>query len=608
MPLDMDSCAVTVTPAALLSIFGTGAAVTLVRYAPTVKDHPHFQDWVYIAKSEIIMRIHPALKIPLYEQLRLPPHPCKIYMSQHSSSFTTGSLMILLADLVDALQGVDCQSVRLLYYGMKTAAERFEDPAQYCDHPLKELNIYDIGCEHPTADIALVTPASAENSYRQYPGLLRVGKGYGGVEYESTSRRDGIHHFKAYPALAHVLKAQAMGAGKAEQPQTVRICRAQLQTLKAWAQRVQQCPADDFNGLRLEVSVRAPSLQHAIHAARQSKLLDARSLVTSEAGRFQLKIHTVKKEDIFADLARLYQAVEERNILSGPVRSTMVQKQVLIDLYNALGWNPGRRPTPIDSPTAWWKENAETLGIASRLEAYSTPAKGRELLFHIQAILPCQRCKEVGKYALSGRIQFFRITCQLCKHHLSAKGMRDHLAQLIAQHEIALDLDALVQDVSSMTFLPLQQRSCRLSTRNGLSHLVRTQVHSEKENSLLCALASTLLDNIDGDDDAFLCNAVTTAAIDWLRTNINIVHRHIGSESPGVAAEQLSRLWSPADRKVVDDALLLHGIAGAYDRSIAFLVLKQVSFTCQVIPVGSTGPFLGVVQRPSKGYELFGLP
>ncbi|PWY99574.1 hypothetical protein BCV70DRAFT_162044, partial [Testicularia cyperi] len=200
--------------------------------------------------------------------------------------------------LVDALEEADCQSVRIQAYGMKAPLLDFVDPAVRISHPLQEANVYDIGCTHHTGSITLVKGAAERSLYKQYPAALCVGRGYGGVEFRSRSRRDGIHHFKAYPVLTHVLKAVAQGAGQAVQPMRVNTCQRRIQTLRDWKQRLDKCPERDMCGVRLEVSVRAPSLAHAVAVAQQSKLLEADYLFSAKAGPLQLCSHRITKQQM----------------------------------------------------------------------------------------------------------------------------------------------------------------------------------------------------------------------------------------------------------------------------------------------------------------------
>jgi hypothetical protein len=87
-------------------------------------------------------------------------------------------------------------------------------------------------------------------------------------------------------------------------------------------------------GIRLEVSVRAPNLEQAFQAARQSRLLVATFLLSEEAGHLQLNTHTFTKDAMLNDVDTLTKTADANRIFvgnnTGP--STMLQREVITDL------------------------------------------------------------------------------------------------------------------------------------------------------------------------------------------------------------------------------------------------------------------------------------
>ncbi|EPQ26323.1 uncharacterized protein PFL1_06258 [Pseudozyma flocculosa PF-1] len=203
-PLDVDAFAVTVSPAALLSQFGRGAYITLASYAKDFDDLEHFSSWIHFGTLGVLFRCHPQYTIPLLEHLRGAPQHSKVYKNEHPTAFAMGEPMLSLGIVVDALQAIGCTSVRLQGYGMKVPLQNFQDPSAF----------------------------AVRSGYRCYPSALRVGMGYGGLEFRSSSRRDGISHFKAYPVLVHVLKGVAQRAGQGGQPMDVSTVKERIKTLK----------------------------------------------------------------------------------------------------------------------------------------------------------------------------------------------------------------------------------------------------------------------------------------------------------------------------------------------------------------------------------------
>ncbi len=198
-------------------------------------------------------------------------------------------------------------------------------------------------------------------------------------------------------------------------------------------------------GMRLEVTVQAASLADAHYIAKESRHLDPSFLFSEEAGDLQLLTHTATKERIFADFDALRDLVEELSIITGrhEKQSTQFQRQVIVDLFNALGWHPGQRPTQLDNPSAWWKSDIAANTIAQRLEGFKSAASCKRLFEHIRLHLPCQKCKRVGTYQLNGGKNTFRIKCQQhCKATLGSQKFRTHLSWLVQHGQLGVDIDA----------------------------------------------------------------------------------------------------------------------------------------------------------------------
>jgi hypothetical protein len=283
----------------------------------------------------------------------------------------------------------------------------------------------------------------------------------------------------------------------------------------------------------------------------------------------------------------------------------MIQRQIIIDLYNALGWNPGRRPTKVDDQYAWWKATQAALDIAVELESFATAARMRELFGHVQAVLSCKGCNESGGYTLSGRAKAFRVTCRFCHTSLNGKGLRDHLAHLVSVGELGIDIRGLIKNPSRLNYrsLPADLGTRVLSRRSDLVGLLRTQEFANQRDSLVHALARVLHPD---DEEEVGMNWITTNAVEWLQANLSTVANSIGSNRQDLMDAALSRLLNGEDRSETDDVLLLRAVAGRYSVPFAHLVQGYRSYTCQVIPIDSTGPLIGLVLVPSGGYELFG--
>ncbi|SOV03006.1 uncharacterized protein UDID_18306 [Ustilago sp. UG-2017a] len=150
---------------------------------------------------------------------------------------------------------------------------------------------------------------------------------------------------------------------------------------------------------------------------------------------------------MFTDLDALLAVAEQKQIFRGShsKASTQLQRQAVIDLYNAMGWHPGRWPTALDSLTAWWASSKAMLDIAQELEQFS-------------------------------RANQFHICCNQCRNTLGTQKFCSHIAQLAVHNQLGVDLQALVVDPACMMFaaVPDDNPVQRLSQRRGLAGLYRT--------------------------------------------------------------------------------------------------------------------------------------
>ena len=306
---------------------------------------------------------------------------------------------------------------------------------------------------------------------------LRVGRGFGSVELKWSYRPDGISHFKGYPKLTHLLKAGAAGAGQAGQPMGVKVVQDRISTLQSWKARIIGTAPEVGSGIWLEVTVQAATMQAAHEIAVASKYLDHLYLFSAAAGDQQLLTHTISKADMFTDLDALLAVAEQKQIFRGShsKASTQLQRQAVIDLYNAMGWHPGRRPTALDSLTAWWDSSQATLDIVQELEQFHSAAGARTLFTHVQLHTQCQGCHRVGTYTLCGGANQFRIRCNQCRNTLGTQKFRSHIAQLAVHNQLGVDLQALVVDPSPRAVCVAKgvrkMRSCQIAC----AHLEKTR-------------------------------------------------------------------------------------------------------------------------------------
>ncbi|KAJ9477219.1 hypothetical protein PHBOTO_006418, partial [Pseudozyma hubeiensis] len=281
--------------------------LSLVGHVPDFKDLDMYKEWVYFAEIKVLLRFEPRFKLPFIARLQQPPQGSALAANDFPKALTWGQPWMDISIIVQALEDIGCESIRMSGYGFKIPMDRFVDPAVFSHHPLSATNVYDIGVKVETNHISLVAPKSKKGRYRQYPSMLRVGRGYGSVELQWKHPANGISHFKGYSVFTHLLKGTAARAGQAAQPMNVKGIKDRITTLQAWRQRMLAADASLGKGLRLEVTVTAATLQQARVKVEASKWLDPTHVFTEAAGDQQLITHIVKKEDVFADLDALLQ-------------------------------------------------------------------------------------------------------------------------------------------------------------------------------------------------------------------------------------------------------------------------------------------------------------
>jgi hypothetical protein len=181
---------------------------------------------------------------------------------------------------------------------------------------------------------------------------------------------------------------------------------------------------------------------------------------------------------------------------------------------------------------------------------------------------------------------------------------RRHLAHLIQTHKVSINLDALVVDLATVRLVEPEEGVDRVAItgKKMPAGLKRTNEYAMQENSLLHALASMILPEEFRVDEAI--NAITTTAVEWLQAHPDVLADYTGTRAESDNYEQLNRLWTPAQGEHSDNMLLLQGVAAAYRVCIAHVVHHQHTQNCQIIPVKSTGPFIGMVLLRNRGYEV----
>ncbi|PWN45766.1 hypothetical protein IE81DRAFT_285069, partial [Ceraceosorus guamensis] len=357
-PEDVDSWNYSVSPSFLLRHPGGSSTVHLsaMEPRPPIRDVADFKDWSYIAQASAHYKILPALRDPLFEELkRIRP------LFKGETTFVKGHVAVSMAQLVQCLQAVGCTSVRVQAFGLKAPLSLLTSNLEPADptHPSRSLNQWDIGINIPDADILLVasTKPVAKSKLMSYPMLTPLGEDYGSVQLIVHWHKQQVT-MKIYPRLVHTIKA-AINIGK-HKVETVRNVRTRLGQLNTLVEVYKKAQPADLGGLRIEATVQAPTLGEAVEWTRASPLLVLNTWVKPSTEIFQaygIQIKRITKSQLVENAKMMLAAAHACDLSRGRDGGSVNQadQQAVTDVSAALGWSPGHgKPTSHTKPNPWW--------------------------------------------------------------------------------------------------------------------------------------------------------------------------------------------------------------------------------------------------------------
>ena len=354
MTVDLDSWNITTEPRYFDQYLAPLTSINLAHHTPEIQDNEIFKEWVMISQGGCLVRMpnQPDFKAPLLDYLRT-----ELKVIAHLSTYPThlvmGSPVIAARMLQEALLALQVPRIRLNSYGMKCPA-RWVNPnfGGVGDPSLGELNSFDIGFTYKCDQIILAHISRRTFGLDGYPMLLALGRGFGSVLL--NPHLPHIARVKGYPALVHALKATSSKTMK-DTPRNTNAWRARLRMIRNKMETLRKNDERDLCGFRFEATVRARTFGEAKDIVMWSGLLEFQYYLPQDLVQFL----PIKVPDYFQQLESLLVRLEQmpisqRNITTIPI--TSVQRQRIIDLQNALGWNVGRycRPTRWDHPNPWW--------------------------------------------------------------------------------------------------------------------------------------------------------------------------------------------------------------------------------------------------------------
>lgn len=475
-PRDLDAWNISLFPRDLLQVFKPMSPVQLVSHAPTIKDHPTFKDWVSVGQSVFNMKIHPRYKQPLLNILVAAD--IVILGSEYPEALIYGNQVITCDVFIRCLEKAGVDTVRVQGYGMKMAIQFPYDGPNLgsLDHPMSNLNTFDLACNYNGGSITLVTNRhDGIPGLTQYPILTPVGQGYGGVQMP-VHYGGQAYQVKIYPCIVHQIKAQA-GNHMLTKPKQVQTCKRRRATLMGHLNQMEKLRGSQLGGLRVEATITSPTLHLAVQTIAKTPILNLGEYIrpTSELMQaYKIRCLRVSKDDYIGNLRTLLAKADEQEVFLGRDTSPAHpdSQQIIVDLFNALGWHTGRfQPTAWNDPAAWWLHSPGAAPVITssdvqqnvEAEERRQPSKAllkrrlrgmealRSFYDQVKGKLDCPRCKKRAPalFNQGGRRQF-RLQCRGCKVRFNQDQAREYFGQLIDQgHLVISDLDIALEEVQS---------------------------------------------------------------------------------------------------------------------------------------------------------------
>jgi len=450
-PMDVDRWELVISPMEYLERFRhTLATVQLINRAPSRTLHrtyhrgPSFDRWLLLAQANHQLWVNAEYKKDFFVHLNQyqTAQPGKL---NHQASI--GHAHVPTAVFIHCLSSAGCDSIRLKAYGQKMPlVDQFlhGEPAEVA-HRWAEYNEWDIGTSFDSSSIWLFGSASGRKrqGLNRYPMMVPGSEDFGTVNVELQHQ---ARHFsvKLYPRIVHVIKSfnSHLQGGI---PKSLAGVKNQV---NAGLKMIHDLTGKDdksLGGFRIEVTVKAPSLETAQNLVKATPFMDPNFWLGQGPGPHSpvlLAARLVNRENFLANANWVYQQAQNSKILVGDNNSkpSRIQIQVLTDVLNGLGWNSGLRPaTKSLKPDAWW--NNPTTTAPEVFQVLSTLCQTDDqikILFTIaRDSIDCVPCKNhpddpEHRYQVNSN-KPFRVRCCMagCYNKLQRSSLVHWIASLV---------------------------------------------------------------------------------------------------------------------------------------------------------------------------------
>ncbi|KAE8220513.1 hypothetical protein CF326_g8741 [Tilletia indica] len=480
-PTDLDSFCVSVDPENLLVADNVKTIpVSLVSEKVHLRDHSEYDGWVYAGRRQEYYKIHPDYKEPLIrELLSITPKRDMFEAANPTSLVTSPSHQISANTFFRALTNIGCDTVRIQNYGLKDLLP-VPDPADPT-HFLAETNMYDLGINYDRAKITLLdfVHRLPRKTAETFSLLFPLGKDYGSIRF-NINYNGHDYYVKMYPRIAHLIKNFDQGALPTRPPNLLVAFKRAFTMLETRITHFSDLPDWRFTGLRVEVTVHAETLKDAIKQVSATPLLNPWFFIGPKDPQLQDYALRYREFDVqsYLDNVQKHAGIARRlpKLLIGRANTptSKMQKQIIVDLYNALGWNPGyRTASEWRTDIGWWVEEGDSDIVESDTSymeraarnpsppAAPLPADMTDRILTYDDVqmyrlfdrikealhtLPCHNLEctsATAQYSKDGGKKVFRLKCKHCRKTIPKGAGRQRFIDLINNGDIDIDLHTL---------------------------------------------------------------------------------------------------------------------------------------------------------------------
>nr|XP_018998912.1 uncharacterized protein I203_08552 [Kwoniella mangroviensis CBS 8507]OCF62373.1 hypothetical protein I203_08552 [Kwoniella mangroviensis CBS 8507] len=458
-PTDVDRWELSISPEEYLNRFESSLAnVQIVNRAPTrrleTSHGPDFSQYMYLAQATHQLWVHPRHRDVFIEKADKYQ---AIQKGRFREQASLGRAHLPTSVFVHCLIASGCTVIRLKAYGQKmpiTDCFLSSEPAQV-DHKYAKYNKWDIGVNFGSPYIWLFASATGRhNGFRHYRTMLPGSLDYGTVSIKATHKRRKFK-LKIYPRIVHVIKSFDSHL-QGSIPKTMYGVRNQVEKASRMIHNLSSKDDRALGGFRIEVevSVTAPDLKEAHRLVEATPFLDPSYWLGQGEGphcKHHLDAKLVTREAFLSNANWVYEQAQIRRVFQGAAADvpTPHQRQILVDILNALGWNSDHgSPTKSLSTDAWWIGGEEVVPTCFSLlsDKYQTDEQLDGLFGLVKRIMPngrfpCQRDPDGPGHGYHRNSRHpFRIACGKtgCRHKLTGVKMLRWLTELVSAEVLEL--------------------------------------------------------------------------------------------------------------------------------------------------------------------------